>query len=88
MKPLFINYYFLYVQTVLPGWGRKKKIKRVRWTEDQKRVMTMFFKDHVKTKTPPKKHEVEVLIGQHKKLFKGKNWVIIKAFVYNCYRKR
>lgn len=34
--------------------SKKDKIIRVRWTEEQKKVMKDFFKDHIKKKRPPK----------------------------------
>ncbi|KAJ8966986.1 hypothetical protein NQ314_003174 [Rhamnusium bicolor] len=64
----------------------KPKIRRVRWTEEQKSAMKNFFKEHIKHKKVPKKDEIEKIISENKKLFKQKGWVKIKAFVYNCYK--
>lgn len=65
---------------------KKLKIERIPWTQKQKEVITNFFKTHIKNKRAPRKQEVEELINRHKTLFKEKNWVKIKAFVYNCYK--
>ncbi|KAJ8929599.1 hypothetical protein NQ314_017706, partial [Rhamnusium bicolor] len=65
----------------------KQKILREKWSEEQKSAITSFFKDHIKNKKVPKKNEVEDLINSNKTLFEGRNWVVIKAYVYNCYRK-
>ncbi|CAG9817738.1 unnamed protein product [Phaedon cochleariae] len=64
------------------------KTQRIRWTEEQKRIISTFFRDHIRNKIAPKKLEVEKLMQQNKKLFKSKNWVKIKAYVYNCYRDK
>lgn len=50
--------------------------------------MNEYFEKHIKYSKAPKKEEVENLIRKHKKLFKEKNWVKIKAYVYNCYKDK
>ncbi|KAI4463247.1 hypothetical protein MML48_4g00000716 [Holotrichia oblita] len=67
---------------------REKKNRRDRWTEEQKKVLKEFFSTHIKQMKPPRKIEVETLLKDRKKLFEGRNWVNIKAFVYNCYKKK
>lgn len=64
----------------------KPKIQRIRWTDRQKTVIRNYFQGHIQHKKPPKKHEVEALIQDNKVLFQDKNWVKIKAYVYNCYK--
>uniref|UniRef100_A0A6P7GX39 Uncharacterized protein LOC114343359 n=1 Tax=Diabrotica virgifera virgifera TaxID=50390 RepID=A0A6P7GX39_DIAVI len=66
---------------------RKKKIVRERWTEEQKQVVIEHFHRHIKDKVSPKKAEVEEFLKQYKTIFIGRNWVCVKAFVYNVYRK-
>lgn len=68
------------------GKCEQKKIGRIAWTQKQKEVMTDFFKAHIKNKHAPKKKEVEELRTKYVKLFENKNWIKIKAFVYNCYK--
>ncbi|KAI4459279.1 hypothetical protein MML48_6g00003767 [Holotrichia oblita] len=67
---------------------KRKKNRRDRWTEEQKKVLKEFFSTHIKQMKPPRKIEVETLLKDRKKLFEGRNWVNIKAFVYNCYKKK
>nr|CAI5866698.1 unnamed protein product [Callosobruchus analis] len=70
--------------------GRKVKNKpnRVPWTEEEKHVIRTSFKNHIKRKKAPKKHEVEEVKRQNPVLFQNRSWVVIKAFVYNCYRNQ
>lgn len=67
---------------------KRTKIQRIRWTGEQKLHINEFFEDHIKNKKVPRKHEVEELMEKHKRLFRGKMWVQIKAHVYNCYKKK
>lgn len=64
----------------------KKNQKPKSWTEEQKEVINNFFKNHIKTKKAPKKHEVIELLGKHGDYFKNKTWIAIKSYVYNCYK--
>lgn len=66
--------------------AKPTKIERIRWTEEQKQIIKNHFKNHIKKKQAPRKNEVEKLIENHVNLFKDKNWVKIKAYVYNCYK--
>lgn len=76
-----------YICSLAPNTqGGKSKVQRIRWTNQQKAVMNTYFKEHIRYKKPPKKNEVEALIQENKVLFKEKNWVKIKAYVYNCYK--
>lgn len=69
------------------GTHSKKKIVRTKWTEQQKSIMKKYFEAHIENKKPPKKEEAEKLIKMHKGVFENKNWVKIKAYIFNCYRK-
>lgn len=66
--------------------SEKTKMRRNRWTEKEKKIMKDFFKKNIKNRQAPKKNEVEEFKTQYPNLFKNKGWVIIKAFVYNCYK--
>lgn len=59
---------------------------RLRWTNEQKKVVLQFFKTHVKNRTAPKKNECLEIIRQHPNLFTENDWVRIKTLVYNTYR--
>ncbi|KAJ8913930.1 hypothetical protein NQ315_005728 [Exocentrus adspersus] len=67
---------------------RKTQIKRVKWTDQEKAKIFDFFKDHIQNKIVPKKQEVEKFRKANKKLFEERNWIRIKAFVYNCLQKK
>lgn len=64
-----------------------KKRTLVPWTKNQKRIAQLFFKKHIKTKTPPKKHEVLEMVQQNPKMFENKSWQVIKVFICNIYNK-
>ncbi|KAI4468041.1 hypothetical protein MML48_2g00008999 [Holotrichia oblita] len=61
---------------------------RHRWTATEKRLVINYFKSHISKKLAPNKHECEQLIGKHKDIFGGVNWVLIKTLVYNSYRQK
>lgn len=67
---------------------RKKSRKLVHWTDEQKKVTTDFFEDHIERKKPPKKNECESLKSQFSELLKNKDWLKIKVFVQNLYTKK
>nr|CAI5858719.1 unnamed protein product [Callosobruchus analis] len=64
-----------------------KKRVLVKWTSEQKQVVTRYFKQHVKEKRPPKRAECEALIEQHPELLENKSWTKIKVFIQNLYTK-
>nr|CAI5848191.1 unnamed protein product [Callosobruchus analis] len=68
----------------------QKKPKRilVPWSDEQKRVTTDFFKDHIKKKRSPKRNECEVLKSMFPDLLSNKDWLKIKVFVQNIYSKK
>lgn len=82
------GYLVLDVRTPPPASKKKKTIQRQSWSTEQSRIVRQFFDKHIKEKIAPKKREVEELKGKYPTLFKNRNWVIIKAFVYNCYRQK
>lgn len=63
-------------------------IPRIKFSEEEKRAIRIFFKKHIKMKQSPKKMEVLKFMNDNKNLFQYKNWVKVKAFVYNEYRLR
>ncbi|KAG5866065.1 hypothetical protein JTB14_025261 [Gonioctena quinquepunctata] len=57
----------------------KKHRVLIKWTEEQKTVVQEFFKNHIKKRKPPKRHECEELIKQNERLLHNKNWLKIKV---------
>lgn len=69
---------------------RPKHVKKrvlVPWTPEQKRVVHVYFKEHIVQKRAPKKTECEALIQEHPLLLHNKNWLKIKVYVQNKYSK-
>ncbi|XP_074027761.1 uncharacterized protein isoform X1 [Leptinotarsa decemlineata] len=72
----------------------RKKLKktvagrRTKWSEREKKIVMEYFKEHVRNKKAPKKHECTEFLTENKNIFTDKNWVQIKTFVYNCYRTK
>lgn len=66
--------------------GKKRTL--VPWTDAQKKVVTTFFKRHIKNKQPPKRNECEELKNQNPELLINKDWLKIKVFVQNTYSKK
>ncbi|XP_050497567.1 uncharacterized protein LOC126878741 [Diabrotica virgifera virgifera] len=66
---------------------KKAKNNRVRWTEEQKKLVKSYFKGHIKKRISPKKEECQTLIDEQPILLKNLDWVKVKTFVYNNYRK-
>ncbi|KAJ0172348.1 hypothetical protein K1T71_012321 [Dendrolimus kikuchii] len=65
----------------------RKKRTLVPWTTEQKKVVTKFFKFHIKNHQPPKRNECEKLKEEHGDLLENKDWLKIKVFVQNTYSK-
>ncbi|CAG9764523.1 unnamed protein product [Ceutorhynchus assimilis] len=59
------------------------QLKRKAWNETQAKILRSFFAKHIKEKIAPKKHEVELLIKEYPKVFKGRKWVTIKANLFS-----
>lgn len=72
-------------EDVKKGKCPKKGRVLVKWTPEQKKVITDFFADHIKKKRPPKKAECEVVIENNKELLKSKDWLKIKVYIQNKY---
>ncbi|CAH0562839.1 unnamed protein product [Brassicogethes aeneus] len=66
---------------------KRQKIKsnRTRWTAQQKKLVTLHFKGHIKNKKAPKKEECKTFINEHKDVLGNLDWVRVKTFVYNVY---
>lgn len=68
--------------------SKKKCIRKlVPWTNKQKEVTLKYFKNHIKSKKPPKKHECDELKEKYKEILQNKDWLKIKVFVQNAYKK-
>lgn len=69
---------------------KKKNIREKRvlipWTDQQKKVVTTYFRSHIASSRPPKKSECYDLISKYPDILKNKNWLKIKVFVQNKYR--
>jgi hypothetical protein len=65
-----------------------QKRKLVPWTDKQKETARLFFTKHIRTKRPPKRHEVEEMCSKHAELFANKTWTQIKVFIQNIYTKK
>ncbi|KAL1487660.1 hypothetical protein ABEB36_015637 [Hypothenemus hampei] len=71
------------------GDGKKKLGPgRTQWNEDQIKLVKQHFKEHIRTKTAPKKQECLKLYEEYPTILHNKDWVRIKTFVYNCYRQK
>lgn len=66
---------------------QKSKRLLVKWTSEQKNFTLNFFKSHIENKRPPKKNECEELKKLFPQVFKNKDWLKIKVFVQNQYKK-
>lgn len=64
----------------------KKKGQRKKWTAGEKKLVMAYFKGHIKKKKAPTKQETEEFLKKYKKEFANINWVLVKTFVYNCYK--
>lgn len=64
---------------------RSKTRKLVPWTDQQKKLLRDYFKMKIKNKVTPKKPEIMKLKESHPDVFKNKDWVKMKAFIYNEY---
>lgn len=70
------------------GPDQKTKISnRVRWIQQQKKLVTTYFKDHIKKQRAPRKNECEKLMRDYKDLLSNLDWVRIKTFIFNVYNQ-
>ncbi|CAG9827006.1 unnamed protein product [Diabrotica balteata] len=65
-----------------------KRIKRERWTEQQKRTVTEHFQLHITNKKAPKEKECTQLLRKYSDLLHNKDWQKIKVFIQNAYSKK
>lgn len=68
--------------------SNEQKRVLIPWTDNQKKVVTTYFKNHIQGKRPPKKGECEDVISKYPELLRNKNWLKIKVFIQNKYRKK
>lgn len=66
----------------------KQKRHLVPWTKEQKEILYKYFKNHIKTCTPPRKAECMNLIQQHSRTLQNKSWLKVKVFIQNAYTKK
>ncbi|XP_074041921.1 uncharacterized protein [Leptinotarsa decemlineata] len=75
------------IPTVNKNANNFKKRLLVPWTNQQKKVVTKFFQNHINMKKPPRRHECENLISKYPELLENKSWAKIKVFIQNVYKK-
>lgn len=63
-----------------------RRYGRTKWSKDDKKLVLAHFKEHIRTKRPPKKQECLDFISSHSSLFTQSDWVRIKTLVFNTYR--
>lgn len=68
--------------------SKPKRRILIPWTTEQKRIVEHCFRNHITYNKPPKRAECELLIGQHKELLKNKDWLKIKVYIQNQYKKK
>lgn len=71
-----------------PSKIQLKKGNRVRWNEQDKKIVLNYFKKHIKDKVAPRKEECLAFIKLKKERFDEHQWVRIKTLVYNTYRNQ
>ncbi|CAH0560630.1 unnamed protein product [Brassicogethes aeneus] len=65
------------------------KIKtRIPWTLEQIKIVKCHFKEHIVNKQAPKKKECLELINKYHNVLHNKDWVQVKTYVYNVYKKK
>lgn len=67
---------------------RGKKRILIKWTEDQKRIATEYFRGHIRKKNPPKRTECEAMKTKYPGVFDNKDWLKIKVFIQNTYSRK
>ncbi|XP_074034258.1 uncharacterized protein [Leptinotarsa decemlineata] len=75
------------IPTVNKNANNFKKRLLVPRTNQQKKVVTKFFQNHINMKKPPRRHECENLISKYPELLENKSWAKIKVFIQNVYKK-
>lgn len=59
---------------------------RTPWSEEERKAVKAHFHQHILEKKAPRKQECELFLEGNKHMFKNKDWIKIKTYVYNCYR--
>ncbi|CAH0549729.1 unnamed protein product [Brassicogethes aeneus] len=86
LKDSSISQNLISINDYLEGDVKKKNITRVRWEDKQKKLIKSHFENHIKNKKAPNKKEAVEFIEKFNDIFQDRNWVTVKAFVYNCYK--
>lgn len=67
---------------------KKSKVIRERWTPLQKKCALKYFAKKIKSGESLRKEETEEFKNKNSELFKNKDWVKIKAFIFNEQKKK
>lgn len=68
---------------------KTKKISgRIRWSDQEKKIVLEYFKEHIRKKITPKKEECNEFLKVKGRRLLNKDWVRIKTFVYNVFRQK
>lgn len=59
---------------------------RTPWSEEEGRAVKAHFHQHILEKRAPRKQDCELFLNANQHMFKNKDWIKIKTYVYNCYR--
>ncbi|KAB0805127.1 hypothetical protein PPYR_02097 [Photinus pyralis] len=70
-----------------PSKKSKGVSDRKRWSEIEKKLVLKHFSNHIKRKITPKKGECTEFLKQNANVLIDKDWVRVKTFVYNSFRK-
>lgn len=66
--------------------GKKRTL--VPWTDEQKEIVTNYFATSIKKKQAPKRVECEDLKSLYPQVLENKDWLKIKVFIQNVYKKK
>ncbi|KAL1488528.1 hypothetical protein ABEB36_014992 [Hypothenemus hampei] len=68
--------------------NKKSKSIKIPWTEEQKKIVRLYFAQHIKKRKPPKRLECEALKEKNTEILNNKDWLKIKVFIQNEYNKK
>ncbi|KAL1510052.1 hypothetical protein ABEB36_004708 [Hypothenemus hampei] len=68
--------------------NKKSKSIKIPWTEEQKKIVRLYFAQHIKKRKPPKRLECEALKDKNTEILNNKDWLKIKVFIQNEYNKK
>lgn len=66
----------------------KKNSGRIRWSDQEKKMVLEYFKEHIQKKITPRKEECNEFLKVNRGKMLNKDWVKIKTFVYNVFRQK